>query len=448
MSPKRVIVEVKKPTREPPAETMLKASRLPLRAASFILDERFEPMPARRPVHHYALLRMDLREEESVLLRGEVDSEEEAALREDPDVVAVWSDAPIAPFRPMEERGGSLGRLTLSHVSAPCEDPDCDYATPKGTLADVVAYLGCDKIWDEGFRGEGIVIGICDTGVRREDVPAVVDGWTANPAVPWGTDPDGHGTMCAHDAVGVCPEAGILDIGVLKSAHPGFPGLISDAIMAYEWAIQRHREDDTPHILSNSWGMYQNEWAPDYAMDPHHPFTQKVLQAIDEGIIVCFAAGNCGAHCPSERCGDDVGHGRSIWGANGHEQVITVGAANIHGQWAGYSSQGPAALHEYKPDFCAPSHFTGYTHSDAGSSAACPICAGVIGLLKQARPRLTQEQAHRVLARTALNLCAPGWDYQTGYGMIQAYAAFQAVRRKRLPSRPRRRGGSGPFLIR
>ena len=125
-------------------------------------------------------------------------------------------------------------------------------------------------------------------------------------------------------------------------------------------------------------------------------------------------------------------------GANGHEQVITVGAANINEQWAGYSSQGPAALYEYKPDFCAPSHFAGHTASDAGSSASCPVCAGVIGLLKQARPGLNQEQARRVLSKTAKNLCAPGWDYQTGYGMIQAYDAFQSVRRKRLPHRIRR----------
>lgn len=433
MSARRVIVEVRQPAHHPPAEAMLKASLLPRRAASFLLDERFEPLPAHRPVHQYALLSMSVGEEKSVLVRGEVEPEEEEALRSDPDVVAVWTDAPIAPF----PGGEGAASLSLASAFSPCETSDCDPGTPKGTLADVVAYLGCDRIWEEGFRGEGIVIGICDTGVRREDVPAVVDGWTANPAYPWGTDPYGHGTMCAYDAVGVCPEARILDIGILKSTQGEFAGMISDAILAYEWAIQRHREGGTPHILSNSWGMYQNEWAPDYATDPRHPFTQKVLEAIDEGIIVCFAAGNCGSLCPDERCGGDVGHGRSIWGANGHEEVITVGAANILGQWAGYSSQGPAALYDQKPDFCAPSHFTGYRHSDTGSSAACPVCAGVIGLLKQARPRLNQEQAHRVLARTAQNLCAPGWDYQTGYGMIRAYAAFQAVR-KRLPGPIRR----------
>lgn len=430
MAARRVIIEVKKPIRQPPEEAVMKASTLPRLAASFLLDERFTPLPARRPVHHYALFGMDF-EEDSVLLRGEIEPQEEAALQNDPSVVALWSDAPIAPFdcTSTEREGPSLS-LTMQPGYTPCDQADCDYATPKGTLAEVVTYLGCDAIWAAGFRGEGIVIGICDTGVRRSDVPAVVDGWSADPTIPWGTDAPGHGTMCAFDAIGVCPEARILDIGILKSPGPGFSGFISDAILAYEWAIRRHRADGTPHILSNSWGMYQQAWAPDYATDPRHPFTMKVLEAIREGIIVCFAAGNCGGRCPDSRCGSDLGNGRSIWGANGHEEVITVGAATIRGEWAGYSSQGPAALCDRKPDFCAPSHFRGYTRSDAGSSAACPVCAGVIGLLKQVRPRLRQAQARRILSATALNLCAPAWDYQTGHGMIQAHAAFQALQRR------------------
>jgi len=425
MAARRVIVEVKKRSTSPPIEAMAKAVRLPERASSFALDERFDPLPARRPVHHYALFGMDVLDEDSVLLRGEIAPDEEWQLRADPDVVAVWSDAPIAPF-PSPPAGPT-----------PCPKVDCDPSIPKGTIADVVTYLGCDRIWEEGVRGEGIVIGICDTGVNRRAVPAVVDGWTADDDIPWGMDEQGHGTMCAYDAVGVCPQAKLLDIGILKSEGPSFGGFISDAILAFDWAIERYRQDGTPQILSNSWGMYRNEWAPDYATDPRHPFTLKVLQAIAEGIIVCFAAGNCGNICPDSRCGDDVGFGKSIWGANGHEEVITVGAANIHGQWAGYSSQGPAALCEHKPDFCAPSHFSGYNRSDTGSSAACPVCAGVIGLLKQARPALTQEQAKRVLAVTARNLCAPGWDYQTGFGMIRAWPAFEAVRRQTLPRAPR-----------
>jgi hypothetical protein len=180
-------------------------------------------------------------------------------------------------------------------------------------------------------------------------------------------------------------------------------------------------------ILSNSWGMYQKSWAPDYATNANHPFTRKVVQVINAGVLVTFAAGNCGSQCPSGRCGADTGPGRSIWGANGHPDVITVGAANIQDQWIGYTSQGPAALDPKKPDFCAPSHFKGARSSDNGTSAANPICAGVIALLKSHDPKLKQKRVKEALGETAKNLCAPGWDRNSGFGMIQAERTFNLL---------------------
>ena len=70
----------------------------------------------------------------------------------------------------------------------------------------------------------------------------------------------------------------------------------------------------------------------------------------------------------------DVGPGRSIWGANGHPLVLTVGAVNSRGQLAGYSSQGPAALTPQKPDICSITHFQGYSISDHGTSRPPDRC--------------------------------------------------------------------------
>ena len=173
--------------------------------------------------------------------------------------------------------------------------------------------------------------------------------------------------------------------------------------------------------------MYQKAWAFDYATNHEHPFTKKAVEAIDTGIIVTFAAGNCGLKCPSSRCGTDIGPGNSIWGANGHPKVITVGAANILEEQIGYTSQGPASLDPKKPDFCAPSHFKGYFDCDNGTSAANPICAGVIGLLKSYNTKLTMDDIKDALQKTAKDLGSSGWDPHTGYGMIQAEAAFNKI---------------------
>jgi subtilisin family serine protease len=428
---KRVLVELRVP-----ADTNMQAFagtglvELP----GFTLDQSYQPVPSSPPTDALAAS-LAASNERVVLIRGEVDEAREEELRRTPNVVGVWTDAQIEPFQGSCELGipgfpsfeEALQAENVSPFSvqtaSPCPPTDCQSTVAKGTIADVAKYLRCDRLWEKGIRGTGIVVGICDTGVDKTKIPAVIGGWTADPAYPPGTDPGGHGSMCATDVLGMSPDAKIYDIGILKSNQPSWSGFLSDAIAAYQWALGQYRTNGTPQILSNSWGLFKAYEAPDYANDPNHPFTRKVVEVMDAGIIVAFAAGNCGEVCPDRRCATN-GPDKSIWGANGHPKVITVGAANIQEQWIGYTSQGPASLDPNKPDFCAPSHFKGYYSSDSGTSAACPVCAGVIALLKSHFTGLTQNQAKETLQKTAKNLCATGWDPNSGYGMIQAEAAF------------------------
>ena len=127
----------------------------------------------------------------------------------------------------------------------------------------------------------GVVIGICDTGVDRNVMPSLIDGWSPDPAgAPYGMDTGGHGTMTSTDAVGMAIDAKIADIGVLKA--PDAQSAISYALAGFQWALDKFRGPlKYPHILSNSWGVFQKSWAPDYATDPNHPFTRKVREVID-----------------------------------------------------------------------------------------------------------------------------------------------------------------------
>jgi hypothetical protein len=56
----------------------------------------------------------------------------------------------------------------------------------------------------------------------------------------------------------------------------------------------------------------------------------KVVETTNEGIVVLFAAGNCGQKC-GERLGygSDRGPGMSIWGANRHPKVLTGGTVTV-----------------------------------------------------------------------------------------------------------------------
>jgi subtilisin family serine protease len=449
---KRVIVELRVPSGFAVGRSLTMTD---VQLPGFTLDPSYTPVPMAPPQNLARSL--EATNEEVVIVRGEVDEQQEEALRQEPNVVAVWSDARIEPFvemtavemvpkvTPLDEEvitdNGFDGELRAESVlplltngampafdlgtAAPCATTDCASSTAKGAIADVAKYLGCDRMWSKGIRGQGVVVGICDSGVNKAKVPAVIGGWSPTAGYTPGSAPvSSHGTMCAFDVMGMAPEAKILDIAILQSTGD-IAGFLSDALAGYHWALTEYKNKGAPQILTNSWGMYQKAWAPDYATDANHPFTRKVVEAINAGMIVTFAAGNCGSQCPSGKCGTDNGPGKSIWGANGHAQVITVGAANILEQWIGYTSQGPAALCNDKPDFCAPSHFQGNTSCDNGTSAATPIAAGVIALLKSHDAKLTQAKVKEALCETSKDLCTAGWDAHSGFGMIQGYDAYR-----------------------
>ncbi|MCP3672551.1 MAG: S8 family serine peptidase [Gammaproteobacteria bacterium] len=400
-------------------------------ASAFTLDEEYEPINLVASAQGMAES-----SSETYLIRGTVKKEEDMeALRALPEVAEVWHDTPIAPFVEWDD---PEPQPEENPAAAPCPIPpcDCDPRTPKGTMADVASYLGVDQVWAAGFRGTGMVVGVLDSGITAQGrpvktgetprrIPRIIGGWPSD----WGTESGkwgNHGNMCATDVLGMAPDAQLYDLRIAGTG--GSPGTISRALQAFNWAITRHRTDGTPHVLSNSWGIFQESWDTRYARNPNHPFTRKVVEAINEGILVLFAAGNCGDTCADGRCGTDIGPGRSIWGANGHPQVMTVGAVNKNEQFIGYSSRGPAALDPNKPDFCSISHFTGYNTSDSGTSAATPICAGVVALLKQAKSNLSQSACKSALKATAKDIGPTGFDQHSGAGIIQPLAAYRRLR--------------------
>jgi serine protease AprX len=447
----KVLVEMRVPRGKSPSAMLSMGTQM--RSAGFVMDTKYEPV-SMEP-EQYPGLKSAAKTEDIVVVRGTVEKSKIKELEAHPNVVKVWTDARIEPFGYTPwDAGSGKGSKGICPIS-PC---DCKYNVAKGDFTSVAAYLGVDKIWAKGYKGKGIVVGVVDGGITAEGrptnaadtgssgwpdklVPNVIDGW---PAADWGTTGvawDWHGNMTSSDVLGMAPEAKIYDLRI--SDAEDVAGTLSDALQAFQWAINKHKENGTPQILSNSWGMYRKNWAVDYATKPDHPFTKKVIEAINEGIIVLFAAGNCGQTCPSGQCETDNGPGKSIWGANGHPKVMTVGAVNQKEEWVGYSSQGPAALDPDKPDFCSITHFKGYTACDNGTSAATPIASGVVALLKQCKPTLTQDAAKASLKSTAKDIGGAGWDQHSGAGIIQAKKAFDKI----CPSIVKPCTKSGPYSI-
>ncbi len=443
----RVLVEIRVPRGEAGAGMEMARS---FDVDEFDLDESYDPVPMEASQD----ASVDLDEEEVVVVRGTIPRDQIEALEAEDDVLSVSTDAQIEPFAvetrpelepetepdypdfqalsspPVRDRGADIDLASGEMGTCPVSPCDCSPSTPKGDVAAVRAFLGVDDVWQQGYRGSGVTVGVVDGGLaaqgRTSDgvIPNVAGGW---PEDNWGTIArwGEHGNMCATDTLGMAPECELYDLRI--SDAQSAPGTISDALAGYNWAIDQHRRTGRPHILTNSWGVYQKSWAPDYATDINHPFTRKVAQAINEGITVLFAAGNCGEACPSGRCGSDNGPGKSIWGANGHPQVITVGAVNTNDEFVGYSSQGPASLDPFKPDVLSVSHFTGYFNSDTGTSAATPVAAGVTALLEQADHRMSPAEMKSTLKETSRDFGPEGWDRHSGQGVLQAAAALDRL---------------------
>ena len=176
---------------------------------------------------------------------------------------------------------------------------------------------------------------------------------------------------------------------------------------------------------------------------------------IASGAACFFAAGNCGDDCPAGNCHSSaIGSGKSISAANSLPESLTVAAVNSRHERIGYSAQGPGTLSPQKPDLSAYSHFFGNfgpgrpaggteKNFDNGTSAACPMAAGVAALLLSAFAELTVDDLRQALTATAIDLGIPGWDDQTGFGVVNAGAAYTWLRRRAAGGGGKRSGRGG-----
>jgi hypothetical protein len=256
--------------------------------------------------------------------------------------------------------------------------------------------------------------------------------------------------MCAFDVGIAAPEATLLDYAVMLSQTTGetaMSGLLSDAVLAYSklfGILQAQPANRRRLVVSNSWGMFDPSWdfpvghQGNYSDNPAHPFNVIVASLADAGADILFAAGNCGRDCPDGRCG--FGGLQPICGANSHPSVLSIAGVDTKKRRVGYSSQGPGRLAAAKPDVSAYTHFTGSgafpNEPDSGTSAACPVAAGVIAAIRthHSAGQLSPAELRTLVAKTASDLGGTGFDNDFGWGALDGaalVAALANVKRRR-----------------
>ncbi|MCJ7640285.1 MAG: S8 family serine peptidase [Desulfobacterales bacterium] len=270
-----------------------------------------------------------------------------------------------------------------------------------------LARMGITKEFhDKGYRGQGVKVGIIDTGIVSGHPDLVVaGGWNLTFVI--GADNNrygdvlGHGTHVAgiigarqndYGVVGVAPEA---ELYSLRCFTIWGSATVSSIINCIQWAI-----DYKLDILNMSFGSRQRSPALETACKA----------AYQAGILLVASAGNEG------RAKDNVGYPAKF------DSVIAVSATDENDKMADFSSRGPAVELaapgvSILSTFTFPSLYESFWERLSGTSMACPHVVGMAALIKSANPGMTNEEIRRRLRLFAKDLGPIGKDNEYGYGI-------------------------------
>lgn len=320
---------------------------------------------------------------------------------------------------------------------------------------------GADVLGQQGLTGRGVNVIVIDQGFDARLVKNF-GGGLANGDVEPGSTTRGHGPMMVRNIADTAPDAMFYDVPLLPARIGDVNGFIStalhvfyllDALIAYLRRLPVPQWKG-PWVLVNAWAIFDRSSEHprgDYTARLDHPLNA-IVGAIGTGADIVFAVGNCGQFCPDRRCGkSDVGPGSSIFGANSHPEVLTVGAVRTDARWAGSSSQGPGQpqLSRQKPDLCAPSYFReigsnafagniggAFLSNDGppyvastGTSAACGLAAGIVAAIRSGcdQTSVSPGQLRQLLRDHARKVEGPNWNGQLGHGIINVEDALAAL---------------------
>ncbi len=342
------------------------------------------------------------------------------------NAVAVSATADV--IRQLSRRSDVLAVEADTTVRVP--NPSMAAGAGATTVEPNISLTHAPDMWNQGFRGQHLVVATMDTGVdvTHPDLAASWRGGSNSWYDPNGqhpntpTDVNGHGTQTTGVLVG--GSAGGSSIGMAPDAQWIAVKIFNDRGVAtsvgihqgFQWLLDPDKNPstaDAPSIVNSSWSA-SSTGGCDATFQPD-------LQALRAaGILPVFAAGNSGPQA-----------GSIFSPANLPEAVAVAGVDNTL-KLDPYSSRGPSACPTTQsPALAAPDTairtadlYGGYIN-DTGTSVAAPHVAGAAALLLSALPGLSVERQQSALQAGALDLGASGPDVDTGYGFLDITAAYQ-----------------------
>ncbi len=342
------------------------------------------------------------------------------ALTACPDVIRVLASLPSVESIRLD---AVIHAPTTTYVST---------ATPEWNISAVKA----PDLWSLGFKGQGVVVANLDTGVDAQH-PDLSTQWRGgtnswydpNSEHPTPHDADGHGTQtmsllvgraAGGTAIGMAPDAKWIAAKIFNDA-----GLSQESVIhqSLQWVLDpdgNPATDDAPDVVNLSWGLS--------GVNTCNAVFQAEMEALKTaGISVVLSAGNSGPSAST-----------SVSPANNPGQM-SAGSVDDRLNVSTFSSRGPSACDGgIFPTVVAPGEnivtadlsFGGlavYT-TVAGTSFAAPHVSGSMALLLSAVPTANVGDLESAVTRTAVDLGTAGPDQDSGHGLIDTLAAYEALR--------------------
>jgi len=290
-----------------------------------------------------------------------------------------------------------------------------------------ISQLRGQQLHRAGFRGRGLLIGVCDGGFPGADTIALFDSLRTQGRLlaardfVWDSSSvfnvHSHGTAVLSTlascqpgiCVGAAPEASYV-LCRTENTQTETP------LEMYNWVAAAEFLDSIgADIITTSLGYFQfDDTLFNYSLadlDGHtSPISRGASVAASRGMLVVQAAGNNGRERPPF-----LGMPSDAFG------VLTVGAVDTAGAAASFTSPGPTADGRVKPDVAALGVNVGVANPfggmklSSGTSFACPIMAGMMACLWQRYPRLLPSQLCDSVRSWGSQAAEP--DNYAGYGV-------------------------------
>ena len=294
-----------------------------------------------------------------------------------------------------------------------------------------LAQINLLRLHEEGYKGQGIRIGVADGGFYKADSLASL------PREQWLGYADL--TDCQHDIFSQEGNHGTLCLSAIVGQQSNYQGAATEA-QYFLFRTEEHYTESPKEIdnwvaaieMADSLGLHIVSTSLGYTTFDDEQFNfaysdmdgrtsrgaQAALIAARKGLLLVTAMGNDGARA-----------WRYLSTPADADSILSVGAVNKDGIIANFSSYGPTADGRTKPEVCAMGEGTCLINpanndviASNGTSFACPLIAGMAACLWAALPEASNMEIREMIIRSCDRYDLPHEQY--GYGIPDAWQAY------------------------